>query len=148
MPHLTQQLSSGGAMIDVWIGVSIPKGNVLKAMGQTSPVPKQVRALIDTGASCTAVDPSIIQSLGLTPTGTTYIQTPSTGSTPHISNQYDVLLGVVYPHAPTSRLIFEALPVVESHLLNQGFHVLLGRDVLSKCLFVYNGQQDFFSLAF
>jgi len=147
MPHLTMGLSPIGPMIDVWIGASVPRASALKAAGRTPELPKQVRALVDTGASCTAVDPSIIKSLGLIPTGTTYIQTPSTGAAPHLANQYDVLLGVTYQHAPEV-LIFEALPVIESALIQQGFHVLLGRDVLGKCLFIYNGQEAYFSLAF
>ena len=149
MPHVTLGLSPGGPLIDVWIGVSNPRALALKTAGQTPPPPKQVRALIDTGASCTAVDISIIQELSLVPTGTTSVQTPSTQkTTPHITNQYDVLLGVMYPHAPASRLILDTLPVIESQFAHQGFHVLLGRDVLRSCLFLYNGQNGYFSLAF
>ncbi len=47
------------------------------------PNPVAVKGLVDTGASCTVIDPTVVQRLGLTPTGSTMILTPSTGSTPH-----------------------------------------------------------------
>ncbi len=40
------------------------------------------------------------------------------------------------------------LPVIESRLLNQGFHVLIGRDVLAGGMLIYNGRAGTFSLAF
>lgn len=148
MPHLSWQLSPGGALIDVWIGPSLPRVNAMKAAGQPPPHPQRVRGLIDTGASCTAIDASLVKAFSLIPTGTTPIGTPSTGTKPHIANQYDILLGVVYPHAATYRLVFEALPVIESTLVHHGFSVLVGRDVLNRCLLVYNGPENIFTLAF
>lgn len=49
---------------------------------------------------------------------------------------------------PNLRRVFSAIPVLESHLAHQGIHGLLGRDVLSKCLLVYNGEMGLFTLAF
>ncbi len=40
------------------------------------------------------------------------------------------------------------IPVIESQLLNQGFHALIGRDVLSSGMLVYNGKASTISLAF
>lgn len=42
------------------------------------------------------------------------------------------------------------LAVVEAQLLLvvQGFHALIGRDLLSGCLFTYNGTTNQFTLAF
>ena len=41
------------------------------------------------------------------------------------------------------------IAVLESKLLNaQGFHVLLGRDILSGCLLTYDGLNGLFSLAY
>lgn len=40
------------------------------------------------------------------------------------------------------------VPVVEAHLSFQGIQALLGRDILSNCLFLYDGQSGVFTLAF
>ncbi len=145
MPHLTLQMSVGGPLVDVLIGVSHPRAQALQKAGQTVPNPARVRALVDTGASCTCVDPSILAALGLAPTGITPIHTPSTGTQTHAANQYDVSLVLIHP---ALTLTLGAVPVVESQLKIQGIQGLIGRDVLSNCLLVYDGPNRIFTLAF
>jgi len=54
--------------------------------------------------------------------------------------------GASASHVP---LFISNLPVVCAELLHaQGFHVLVGRDILSECLLVYDGVNGFFSLAY
>lgn len=45
---------------------------------------------------------------------------------------------------PTLRSVLAAA----SNLRHQGFDLLVGRDILSYCLFVYDGQRRQFSLAY
>ena len=87
----------------------------------------------------------MILQLGLVPTGTTSIITPSTGNQAHTCAQYDA--SVVLIHLELA-YTFNALPVIESDLKHQGILALIGRDVLSSCLFVYDGRHGIFSLAF
>ena len=146
MPHLTLQIAPGGPIIDLLVAVSRARSQALQAGGQPVPNPVQIRALVDTGASCTCIDPSVLKSLGLTPTGTAPIHTPSTGQKPHYANQYDVSL--VLLHLKLS-LTFHTAAVVEAHLAAvQGVQGLVGRDLLSNCLLVYDGQSGRFTLAF
>ena len=104
---------------------------------------------MDTGASGTCVDPSVLQGLGLTATGKVSVNTPSTGSQPHEADQYDISLvvpGAVPTHLP---LTIGNLPVICADLLQQqGFHVLIGRDVLALCILVYNSQVGLFTLGY
>ena len=45
-------------------------------------------------------------------------------------------------------LLSQTLPVIASELFAaQGFHALIGRDILSQCVFMYNGN-GFFTLAY
>jgi hypothetical protein len=45
--------------------------------------------------------------------------------------------------------MFRTIPVVASELLvSQGFHALIGRDILNQCLFSYNGSMKLFTLAY
>ena len=72
--------------------------------------------------------------------------TPSTGNTPQIVPVYDISLRI--PHGGGSSLDFGSVPAVESILLNQGFGVLIGREVLSRCLLIYDGVIGYFTLSF
>jgi hypothetical protein len=145
MPILTLQLVPEGAVVDLAIGVSVPRTSALRNANQPVPSPIQIRALIDTGASITCIEAQALQPLGLTPTGTIPIVTPSTGSTPSIRNQLDVSLTLMHPNL---NFTVPAIGIVECGALSPLFQGLLGRDLLSSCLFVYDGIGGHFSLAF
>ncbi|KAF3978010.1 MAG: hypothetical protein HFP77_04015 [Methylococcales symbiont of Iophon sp. n. MRB-2018] len=145
MPCLTFNLDQNGPLLELMVGVSQPRLEALKKAGEIAPEPVRVRGLIDTGASCTCIDPSVIQSLKLPPTGSVGISTPSTGSSQHTCNQYDVSIGLIHPDLVYT---IHVLPVIESQLSKQGIYALIGRDVLSNCLLVYNGHINAYTLAF
>ena len=116
---------------------------------QPVPNPVQIRGLVDTGASGTCVDPSVLTTLGLSPTGSVTVNTPSTGTQPHVADQYDVSLMIPGAHPTHAPLVVQNLPVMCAELLvPQGFHVLIGRDILSRCLLNYNGPMNLFTLAY
>ncbi|MGH7441290.1 MAG: aspartyl protease family protein [bacterium] len=75
------------------------------------------RALIDTGASGTCIDPSIVAALGIVPKGYQPMLTPSTGSKPHSAPQYDV--GILLPGGDGYKG-WPSVSVLESSLANQG----------------------------
>ena len=148
MPHFTLQIESGGPILQALAAISQPRAAALTAAGHPVPRAVPIRALVDTGASCTCVDPSVLIALSLAPTGKVSLTTPSTGTTPHEADQYD--MGLVIPATTGSLpLVLQTIPVVSSDLLlAQGFHALIGRDILDRCLFVYNGDVRLFTLAF
>lgn len=151
MAHFTLQVGANGPVLDAFIGVSGPRLAALTAASQPVPSPVPIRALVDTGASCTCIDPSVLQSLGLQPTGTVSVNTPSTGATPHTADQYDVGLVIPPGNIPPGAqpLHFPTIPVVAAELLaGQGFHALIGRDILDQCVLIYNGGIGAFTLAF
>ena len=149
MPYFTRQVAPNGSLLLVaHVGPSQAKIHALRAAGQPIPTSMQVQALVDTGASCTCVDPSVLASLGLTPTGSATVNTPSTGLQPVSADQFDISLTIIT--APNMvPLVYSTIPVVQSELLVvQGFHMLLGRDVLRSCLLTFDGQNGLFSLAY
>lgn len=148
MPHLTLNLSPAGAVLDVHVGVSQARRNALTAANQPVPTAVPTRALIDTGASCTCIDQSILNQLGLSPTGTALIHTPSTGAAPQTANQFDISLLIVF--GTPLRLLYgnHTIPVVESDLSTQGIDALIGRDILAASLLVYDGETGLFTLSF
>lgn len=130
------------------VGVSQARADALTKAGQPIPKPVPIRALVDTGASCTCIDTAILKGLGLSPTGSALLMTPTTGATPHAADQYDV--GLLIPPAAPHHLpyVLGTLPVTASDLSVQGLQALIGRDILRDCLLAYNGTMGFFTLAF
>ena len=145
MPCLTFAIDQNGPLLDLLVGVSKPRLEALQKAGKAPPNPVRIKGLIDTGASCTCIDPSVIKKLNIPPTGSVGISTPSTGSNTHTCNQYDVSINLLHPELVYT---INILPIVESHLSSQGIDALIGRDVLANCLLVYNGQIEAYTLAF
>ena len=145
MPHVTAHIAAGGPVVELRVGVSLSRANALRQAGLDVPQQMAIRGLIDTGASCTCIDPGCLSFLGLQPTGQTVVHTPTTGGTPHPCNQYDVSIMLLHPGLT---LTFGVVPVIASDLSLQGIDALVGRDILVRCLFVYDGPANMFSLAF
>lgn len=148
MPHFTLNIDPAGPVLTALVHVSEGRRTALEAEGLPVPAPRTIRALVDTGASFTSIQPEVMQVLGLTPTGTVDIVTPSTGQDVHTTETYDV--DFVIPKSPTEPpLAIPNLRVAACELfLRQGIHALIGRDVLSRCVLVYNGEANVFTLAF
>ena len=147
MPILTLPIEPGGPIIGVGFAVSAPRQAALMKAGLSVPLPLIARGLIDTGASCTCVDSSVIKRLQLTPSGTTVIHTPSTGVCPHTCNQFDIGIGIVMDNNQI-HLSGMVIPVIESDLNSQGIQALLGRDLLDQGILVYDGHRRHLTLAF
>lgn len=149
MPYFTQQVApNGNLLVAAFVGVSQARAHALQTAGQPVPQPLPVQGLVDTGASCTCIDPSILTQLNLAPTGSSAVNSPTTGDQPALADQYDVSL-----YIPGSRgqapLVNHTIAVLESRLFAaQGFHVIIGRDILRGCLLSYDGWGGVFTLAY
>jgi hypothetical protein len=149
MPHFTLDISPQGLLLTAWIGVSQARAKALTDANQPVPKPVTVRGLLDTGASITCVDPSVLDSLQLTPKGVVPLYTASTGDEPRNADQYDVSLwvpGASQSHPPLS---FGTLGVAAIETVAKlGFQALIGRDVLAQCVLFYNGGMGFFTVCY
>jgi hypothetical protein len=113
-------------------------------------MPMIVSAMLDTGASCSAVDPEVINRLDLQWTGEVDVSTISTGVASERRDQYEAMIAL---HMDSSQAFspsytIPAMPVVAAPLAHEGFLVLIGRDILSRGPFVYNGKSGQLVLAF
>lgn len=145
MPHITLPLSPDGCTITLYLGVSAQRQAALKAANRAIPSIVRIVALIDTGASGTAIEEKILQQLGLTPTGTVNILTPSTAGNPVVCMSYDVMLGIYHP---TFSLLNGNFPVIAANFTGQNIQALVGRDILKDCVLIYNGTNSTFTLGF
>jgi hypothetical protein len=133
-------LMQDGPLLDVEIHVPLALADLLTQ--QKKPVPKPVagKAMIDTGASISAVDDSVITSLGVQPVGIATVLTPSGGAQ---QNQYPVRF--MFPGTGLPGLNVNL--AIGSILRSQGIVALIGRDALSDVVFIYNGPGGFITFA-
>ena len=99
-----------------------------------------VRALIDTGASSTAISQRVIKKLKLQPRSMVRVHTSNRKS--EIRMEFDVSL-----EFETGAYI-SLLRVLEAHLPDQKIDCLIGRDVLQFGVFTYNGVKKEITLTF
>lgn len=146
MPSITLPLTPQGAVVRLAIMVSTPRQNSLIAAKQPVPAPVIANEVVDTGASCTCIDPALLTKLGLAPSGVTNIHTPTTAGIAQQCNQYDVDITVILGNGRLH--VIRSLPVIGSALSSYGIDGLLGRDVISQGILIYNGEHNEFTLSF
>ena len=137
--------TSQGAVIEAKVMAGPQRVAWLKSQGRVFPSPVSVRGLIDTGASCSCIDVGVVTRLGLDPSGSASVHTPSAMGVAIQKLTYDasIILGDGKPH-PRSYL----LDLIETELAGQGFELLIGRDILARCVLHYDGPNGIFELTF
>ena len=102
------------------------------------------QALFDTGATCTCVNEEILTSLGLKPIRSSKLVTPSTGAEGGICRLYRVSLSL---RLEKKMVVFiNDLEVAGMRVDFSGYKVLIGRDILGRGHFAYDGLKREFSL--
>lgn len=132
-------LKSAGAILPN-IEISLPQILVDELTKKGMPIPKPItgNALIDTGASASVVDLSIISSLQISPVG---VATVLTTAGPVQQNLFPMRF--VFP-----RLVIDVSAVLGADLRPFGIVSLIGRDILSLFLMIYHGLAGVITLAF
>jgi hypothetical protein len=146
MPHFLIPTSPQGLIVQAAVLVSDGRRKALSDAGQPVPDAQRMVALLDTGASISAVDPTLLAALGLTATGKADIHTPSTQGVTVPVDTYDVCIGVYAGRAGDAHFVSDTIQVTASVLFG-GIQALIGTDVLQKCILTYNGSDDCFTLA-
>jgi predicted aspartyl protease len=145
--HFSNSITPNGPILNVLIGVSQPRLLAMQTAGLTPPPMVPAALLIDTGASHSCICSTVIQALGLTPTGTIYVHTPTTGVSAVQVGTYDV--GIVFTGVtPQDVHVVPSLSATENDFTSQGIQGLLGRDILSRAHMFYNGRQNLYFLSF
>jgi predicted aspartyl protease len=137
-------LSSAGPLLQVQVMVPPALAALLGQSNQPIPVPGSGWALIDTGATRTCVDKAVLDELQVQATGAI---TTGTAAGPAQQLLYPAKLN--FPGA-NFEIEFGSVIGVDlrgQSIAGQNVIVLLGRDVLSRCVLIYNGPGGTFTLA-
>jgi hypothetical protein len=147
MPSLTGTWTQpDGAILAVRIGITGPEQQLLRAANHPIPQPVETTALLDTGAEVTCVDPAVFARLSLPFLNVTPVNMRAGGGL-FGSAQYAGSL--VLPHPSGKRrddFEVEYLSLTEVDLGVLGYDVLIGRDVLARCVFRFDGPGLAFTL--
>ena len=138
MYHLPN-LRHKGPICKVLLKASDPTIQKLK-VEKKKVVSKHVRALIDTGASATAISRRVAKALKLVARGTVKVYTSSKGF--EMRSEYDISMAF----DKTTRLTI--LKVLEANFQDMNIDCLIGRDVLEHAVFAYDGPRKVVTLSF
>lgn len=138
-------LIATGPLLSVEISLPAALAEFITKQKKTIPAPKTGFALIDTGATKSGVDIDVIRELKVSPVG---ITTTLTAGGPK-----EVYLYPAHFRFPGEGLEIEFSSVLgvnlkEQQVNKQPIIALLGRDILSRFIFVYNGPAGMFTVAF
>ncbi len=148
MPAMTAPLQAEGALVDVRLGWAAARVRQLRRALQPIPPPADIRALIDSGAECTCLDTALIRQLGLPLASFGIANVPSAGGLLS-TTEHDASLTVLHPSGdPRDCLILPDLIIVDLPIGQLGYQALIGRDVLDRCKFLYDGPAREFRLEY
>src|SRR2546421_592043 len=148
MPTLTGRLAPEGAIISVELGLDRSTLRLLRTSLHPIPSPVSARALVDTGAEVTCADSSLIQALSVPVSGSVLANLPGHGGYT-VGFYYDLGFTIVHPSGNLrDNLVVRSMSVLELSLAVLGYQVLIGRDLLARCHFLYSGLRNRFRLSY
>jgi hypothetical protein len=145
MAQLRLPITKDGPILSVAIGITGAQMAALQASGKPIPAPLVLRGVADTGTDITAVKVSQLQQLGITPTASS---TTQTASGQFRVDLFDISLMVPGATASAGPIVVRPLlTITELAESVPDVDLLLGRDILDECLFIYDGPGGQFLLA-
>jgi len=135
-----QRLQTVGPRVPVEVHLSQPLAAYYAQQSLPIPQPQTGWALIDTGASASAVDRGALQALSIQPISTVQVHTPSGQSTQFAHPVRLAFPGTGLPDWPLHS-------VLGTDLAGQQLLALVGRDILRHMVLVYSGVIGVVTLA-
>lgn len=145
MPVLRGPVADDGCLVSVIIGWSYSRVLELRRAHRPVPAPVEATALIDTGAEVTCLNRRLIEELDLPDGGIVAANTPALqGMT--FAFTHDASLSILHPAG--DHLMVRNLTVLDLDLDLLGYQAVLGRDVLSRCKFLFDGIGQSYTLKY
>lgn len=139
-------LLNAGPVVAVEVSIPAALAEKFAKENQIIPQPRAGWALIDTGATHSCVDDGVISQLGVTPIRRATIHGSAGAQEVNVFPAH-----LRFPAIQGFEINFASMLGVNiqaQQFNNQPIIALLGRDVLTKCVFVYNGSLGIYTLAF
>lgn len=136
--QVVEELRKRGPLMPVQIGIPSSLAAQMTAQGQTPPPPEEIMALVDTGASITAINVPVAQRLGLPTTGSIQI-----GGATGVS---DMPLYAALFRLPDPFVEWDPMTLAGANLSGTPFDILIGRNVLCSMTLSYDGKSGRFSM--
>lgn len=92
MWQITSDIQSNGLLVEVEVGLSLPRQEAMYRQSRAVPPPVRATFIVDTGADSTMIDDSLMLALQLTPTGQARVLSSTAGGVPVPCDTYDVSL--------------------------------------------------------
>jgi hypothetical protein len=131
--------------VELLVAATEARADALRDAGLPVPLPVVVTALLDTGASQSFIMSEVASELGLEPSGVKDVFGVGT-SVPGAGTVYRVRL--YFAGVPAVILASTAPVIAVEDLKRFGGRMLLGRDLMRRCLLLYNGPHSLCSFAF
>lgn len=136
--QIAEEFRKRGAIVPVQVGIPTALAAQMTAQGQTPPPPEEIPAMVDTGASITAIDVGTAQRLGLQPTGSIDIAgATGAGKQPLFAALFRI---------PDPFIEWDPMTLAGAQLPGAPFQILIGRNVLCSMTLSYDGKSGRFSL--
>jgi hypothetical protein len=137
-----------GPVLGVQIEIPSALAAAFQAQGQPPPAPATGFALIDTDATRSGVDVSVVTSLGIQPIGVASVGTASGIVQRPVYSAKFSFPGTNLPPVEFAQLLGVDLTGQTVVMLNQKLVALIGRDILRRFVMIYNGLEGHITLAF
>jgi predicted aspartyl protease len=148
VPTLGGLIRWDGAVVGIEVGLSQKNAAQLRAALRPVPPALVKQALLDTGAESTALDHRVVQQLGLQAIQATPANAPAAGGLKLVP-VHSVDLTMLHPSGnPRLHLVARNLIVLELDLGPLGYEALIGRDILTRCSFLFDGRAGQFELTY
>jgi hypothetical protein len=146
MPYSIVPILPAGPVLHTYIGPDPLTVAKMLAEGKPPPQPVWANMLIDTGACPTSLDVSLVERLGLIPTGSVHVHTPDKAETRE-RRSFEVSIALPIGNNGGS-FVLGTFTVNDCEVAAQGIDGLIGRDVLALARYTYDGPNGISFLSF
>lgn len=136
--QLTESLRARGPILPIQVGLPQAAAANMRQNGEVPGTVEEVQALVDTGASITAVNEALAARLGLIATGSVQV-----GGVTGVDTRPLYGVRIVMPEPGFT---FDPIQIVGANLNAPDFEVLIGRNLLCSMMMTYDGPRGQFAL--
>ncbi len=146
MPRLIGPLQGQGAIVDLLVGLGLADARQLRNALRPIPQARQLLALVDTGADATCLDPVVINQLALPMAHLSLVNVPAIMGL-GLATQHRAGVTILHPSGnPADHFVVAEILVCELPLQSLGLDAVVGRDLLDRLRFTYDGPGRTFTL--